>query len=579
MLAPLPQDIHTFMHWSWPQMEPYYTELATRALSAETVAQWLADWTALDERVAEMYTRLYVATTVNTADEAAKTRFEKYLDEIYPTAEAARQKLKEHLLASGLQPDGFEIQLRNLRAAAELFREANLPLLAEELKLVTQHEALIGSQSVQWAGEEKTLPQLAPLYQRAERANREQVWRLMQSRQLADREPLNQLWQTFLRLRLNLAANAARPDYRAYKWQQLLRFDYTPGDCEQFHIAIEAAVVPAVQRLYARRRRRLGVEVLRPWDLVDGWYQPPLDPPGQPPLKPFTQIEELNARTSAIFQRVDPVLGGYFETMRREALLDLDNRKHKAPGGYCIDYGYSRRPFILMNAVGLHDDVQTLLHEGGHAFHVFEVSRLPYHQQKEVGMEIAEVASMAMELLAAPYLTTQLGGFYSEPDAARARIEHLETMLTFWPFMACVDAFQHWVYTHPNAALDPAQCDAQWSVVWDRFNFGVDWSGLEAEKATGWQRKIHIFQVPFYYVEYGLAQLGAVQVWANALRDQAGAVAAYRRALALGATRALPELFAAAGATFAFDADTLQRAVDVIETTIEALEKNVNLEP
>lgn len=576
MPPPLPQDIHAFMLWSWPQMQPYYAELAARPLSAENVNQWLADWTALEERLSEMFSRLYVATTVNTAEEEARARFGRYLDEIYPAAEAASQKLKEHLLASGLQPDGFAVQLKHMRAAAELFREANLPLLAEEVKLVNQHEALFGSRSVQWQGEEKTLPQLGPLYQRAGRADREAMWRLMRSRQLADRDSLNELWQTFLRLRLRIAANAGKPDYRAFKWQQLQRFDYTPENCEQFHAAIEAAVVPAVQRRHARRRQRLGVATLRPWDLTDGWYQPPLDPPGWPPLKPFAQIEELNARASAIFHRVDPVLGGYFDTMRRESLLDLDNRKHKGPGGYCNSFPYSRRPFIFMNAVGLHDDVQTLLHEGGHAFHAFEVARLPYHQQKDVGMEIAEVASMAMELLAAPYLTASHGGFYSQADAARARSEHLETMLTFWPFMACVDAFQHWTYSHPNDALDPARCDAQWSALWDRFVPGVEWSGLETEKATGWQRKIHIFQAPFYYVEYGLAQLGAVQVWANALNDQAGAVAAYRRALALGVTRPLPELFAAAGARFAFDVDTLHRAVDLIENTIESLEQQAH---
>jgi len=258
--------------------------------------------------------------------------------------------------------------------------------------------------------------------------------------------------------------------------------------------------------------------------------------------------------------------------MARESLLDLDNRKNKAPGGYCASFPMSKRPFIFMNAVGLHDDLQTMLHESGHAFHNFERDALTYSQQRQIGLEFAEVASMSMELLAAPYLAAREGGVYSDADARRARVEHLESDILFWPYMAVVDTFQHWVYAHPSDAADPSKCDAQWAVQWDRFMGGVDWGGLDEEMVTGWHRKLHIHQVPFYYVEYGLAQLGAVQVWANALRDQAGAVARYRRALALGGTAALPQLFAAAGAKFAFDTATLGRYVDLMERTIEELE-------
>jgi oligoendopeptidase F len=258
--------------------------------------------------------------------------------------------------------------------------------------------------------------------------------------------------------------------------------------------------------------------------------------------------------------------------MRGEKLLDLDNRKGKAPGGYCTAYEAAGVPFIFMNAVGLHDDVQTLLHEGGHAFHVFECIDLA-HQQVEVPLEFAEVASMGMELLAAPYLTADKGGFYTPQEAARARIETLQSDLRFWPYMAVVDAFQQWVYDNPSQASDPAHCDAKWAEQWDRFMVGVDWSGLEDEKVTGWQRKLHIHTVPMYYIEYGLAQLGAVQVWRNALHDQARAVAAYRRALSLGGTATLPQMFAAAGAKFAFDEEILGQAVDLIVKTISELEE------
>ena len=249
-------------------------------------------------------------------------------------------------------------------------------------------------------------------------------------------------------------------------------------------------------------------------------------------------------------------------------MLDLDNRKGKAAGGYCEDLPLAGVPFIFMNAVGTHNDLQTMLHEFGHALHAFESYKLPYAQQLQYSAEIAEVASMSMELLAAPYLPESKGGFYSEADAARARIEHLEGSIQFWPYMAVVDAFQHWVYLNHAAASDPANCDAKWAELWERFMTGVDWNGLEEEKATGWHRKLHIFQIPFYYVDYGLAQLGAVQVWAKSLQDQAKALSDYRHALSLGATRTLPQLFEAAGAKLAFDVDTLGPAVELMESTI-----------
>jgi oligoendopeptidase F len=253
-------------------------------------------------------------------------------------------------------------------------------------------------------------------------------------------------------------------------------------------------------------------------------------------------------------------------------MLDLENRKGKAPGAYCTDYTAIRKPFIFMNAVGIHDDVQTLIHESGHAFHVLESANLPYHPMLEVPMEFAEVASMGMEFLAGPFLTTAKGGFYTPADAARARVEHLEFSLQFWPYMAVVDEFQHWVYENHAAASDPANCDAKWGELWDTYMIGVDWSGFEDEKITGWHRKLHIFEVPFYYVEYGLAQLGAIQVWQNAQRDQAAAVAGYRQALSRGGTATLPQLFETAGAKFAFDTRTVGEAVAMMESTIEELE-------
>jgi oligoendopeptidase F len=563
----LPQNTQDLLNWSWTEIGPHYHDLAARSLSARGVDAWLADWTRLDERVSEMYSRLHVATSANTADKDADMRFKAFLDEIYPAAEAAEQKLREKLLASGLEPQGFELPLKKMRAEADLFRDVNLPLLTEERKLAMEYDKILGAQTVVWDGEEVTLSRLRPVYFSADRTKRERAWRAAVGRQLADRSAINGLWQKFLPLRQKLAENADKPTYRDFRWQQMLRLDYTPANCISFHDAIEQAVVPAAKRLYEKKRKKLGLTSLRPWDLE-------VDPLGRAPLKPFENMQDLKKTAASIFHRVDSRFGEYYDTMVRESLLDLDNRKNKAPGGFCTSFPMSKRPFIFMNAVGLHDDLQTMLHESGHAFHNFERDSLPYSQQRQVGLEFAEVASMGMELLAAPYLSAKEGGVYSEADAARARVEHLERNILFWPYMAVVDAFQHWVYANPADAADPSKCDAHWKIQWNRFMGGVDWTGLEDQLATGWHRKLHIFQVPFYYVEYGLAQLGAVQVWANALRDQSGAVASYRQALGLGGTVSLPRLYSAAGAKFAFDAQTLHQSVGLLERTIEELEQN-----
>jgi len=510
------------------------------------------------DRLGEVGTRLAIAKDVNTADKEAEQRFNRFLEDIFPKSEEAEQKLKTRLLESGLKPAGFERPLRRMQADAAIFREANLPLHVEVEKLCTEYSKIIGGQTIEWEGKEVTVTQLRPVLLQTDRAKREKAWRLTAERQLRDRAALNELWRKLLKLRLAMAANAGYPDYRAFRWQEMHRFDYTPENCRQFQQAIEQAVVPAATRISARRAKQMGLEALKPWDLD-------VDPLGREPLAPFKGVDEFKAGVASILNRVDPQVGGYFQTMMKEGTLDLENRKNKAPGGYCTSYDTLRLPFIFMNAVGLHGDVMTLIHESGHATHVFEARPLKWHQQRHSGLEFAEVASMGMELLAAPYFAKSKGGFYSDADAARALTENLEKDVQFWPYMAVVDGFQQWVYENPEAAMESANCDRQWTTLWHRLMKGVDWSGFEDVVATGWHRKLHIFQVPFYYVEYGLAQLGACQVWANALKDQPSAVANYRKALALGGTASLPVLYAAAGAKFAFDAETLGAIIRLIE--------------
>jgi oligoendopeptidase F len=564
----LPASAQEFNAWPWPQIAPYYDGLLARPLSADTVAAWLADWTRLSALLDETNTRYTIATTVNTADQAAETGYKTYLDTIVPPMGEAEQRLKQKLIDSGLEPAGFAMPLLKLRTEAELFREANLPLLSEERKLGLEYEQIAGARTVQWEGEEIPVIQLYPVLEEPDRDRRERAWRTIFARVADDTPALAPLWRQMVQTRDQIAHNAGLPDFRAYKWRQLFRFDYTPDDAQRFHAAIAEVAVPATTRLWQRRRQQLGVPTLRHWDLN-------VDPQSRAPLRPYATIAELEDGVERIFRQVDPQFAAYFATMRAEGLLDLESRKNKAPGGYSLGYAVTRQPFIFTNATRTHGDVQTLLHEGGHAFHTFECAPLPYlpqWQEQMLPMEFAEVASMGMELLSAPYLTRDQGGFYTEAEAARARLDNLREIIAFWPYMAMIDALQHWIYEHPADAADIERCDDHWETLVDRYWPGLDWSGVERAKRTYWHQQSHVFTDPFYYIEYGIAQLGAVQVWANAQRDPAGAAAAYRRALALGATVPLPQLYAAAGAKFAFDADTLRDAVGLLERTIAELE-------
>lgn len=563
----LPTNNFDFLDLTWPQIEPYYHDLETRSLSTETLESWMLDWGRLGKQVDEGYWRLWVYTTLDTLDQAAQTRFTDFLTYVYEPALSAEQRLKERLLTSGLQPAGFKAPLQGMRADASIFSAANLPLLTEDHRLGNIYDNLRSLQTVMWQGRETTLIELLLVNHELDRATREQAWHLSMARFLEDRPALNDLWVQIIRNRHQLALNAGLADYRAYRWQQVHRLDYTPADCEEFHRSVEEVVVPAVGRMLERRRQRLGVDSVRPWDIeVESW--------GHEPLRPFANVEELEERSAAIFREIDPQFGVEFETLRQEGMLDLDNRKGKMPSSYCATFPVQQRPFVFMNVVGTNDDMFTLFHECGHAFHTFASVDLPHHMELRIGTEFHEVAAIGLELLAAPHLTE--AGFYTPAEAARARLQHLETMLAWWPYIAVVDAFQHWVYTHIEAACDPAQCDAQWAELWARFMPGEDWSGLEDALVTGWHRKLHIFRSPFYYIDYGLAQLGAVQIWQRALENPQEAIHNYRHALSLGGTVSLRELYAAAGAKLAFDAETFAEAVELMEQTMESLELEIS---
>ncbi len=542
------QNLDAIDPHDWNTAAPFFAVLEAEELTADNAYDWLTRWSELEKVLGEAGAAAGRAKSEDTANAEAERKYLHFVQQIVPQWTVAAQDLKTKLLAvPDYAPPPDQVQfLKRLRNDADLFREENVPIQAQLQTLANEYSKLTGAMTVTLNGEEMTLPQAEQQGLDSDRAVREEAWRVVQDRWLEGREALDALYLQMLPLRRKLAENAGLPNYRAYMWRALRRFDYTPEDSLAFGAAIEAEVVPLASQILEHRRETLGLETLRPWDLN-------VDPEGRTPLRPFADVAALEEGTARIFAQVDPELGVDFERLRH-GFLDLDSRKGKAPGGYCSFFPKTGLPYIFMNAVGTESDIRTLLHEGGHAFHGLASSAAqPLLWNRGAPMEFNEVASMAMELLALPYLEKERGGFYSPEDAVRARQEQMEKIVLFLPYMAVVDGFQHWVYADAPEGVTAADLDAKWGELWTRFMGGVDWSGLEAERVSGWHRKLHIFTVPFYYVEYGLAQLGALQVWRNALADQADAVQRYRSALALGNTRPLPELYAAAGARLAFD--------------------------
>lgn len=559
----LPQSGADVLDWTWEDYAPYAQGLLARELTAAGADAWLRDWTALSALLREQGARLRNRSNADTREAGPREALMKYFEQVVPPASQWNQDLKEKLLSSGLSPAGMETALRCMRAEAERFRAENLPLITAEQKLVQEYDRTAGAVTAEFDGRPQTLSALRLVQQEPDRDRREAAWRASNTAFHANRAKFAEIWAGLLDLRTQIAANAGCSSYTEYVWPLKHRFDYQPEDCARFHAAVEATVVPALARRHARQARLLGLERLRPWDTA-------CDPLGRAPLRPFADSAELEAVTGGIFERLDPQLSAWFSELRT-GYLDLPNRPGKAPGGWCSDYPAVKHPYIFMNAVGTHDDVQTLLHEAGHAFHGFSTYELPYGPQRDVPMEFAEVASMAMELIAAPWLTRDKGGFYGEADAARARTEHLERMLNIWCGVAIGDALQQWIYAHPAEARDAGAVSAQYGALTARFLPGIDHSGLEDWRDHGWQRILHFYVVPHYYIEYGIAQLGAVQIMGESLRDHAAALDRYKAALALGGTAPLSQLFSTAGAHFGMGTETFQPAVALIEQQFAAL--------
>jgi len=556
----IPESPQAIVDATWPDLEPLYEALVNAPLV--DVRSWLHQWSKLEEVIEEAGTLAMIAYTCDTADPAKEAANLRWSSEIFPKAVEMQVKLAKRLVESGYSEPGMEPVLRGFRTDIEIFREANVPLFAQLETLTAAYQKVTGGLSVDWEGERKTIPQLQPFLKDRRRDIRERAFRLGAAAYLEQRDLLADLFDRMYATRQQVARNAGFPDFQAYAFQSKHRFDYTPDDCAAFHRAVETTVAPAVERLMAHRRERMQLDALRPWDTQ-------VELESASPLKPFTEVAGLVEPAKRIFDALDPQLGTQFRQMSDEGLLDLESRPGKAPGGYCTKLSWRGKPFIFMNAVGVPDDVSTLVHEAGHSFHDFASHRQPYVWQRSVTHEAAELASMSMELLAAPYLA-QPTGYYSADDARSARIEHLEDVIVTLAHIASVDAFQAWIYTS-GEGHDADARDAAWLAIRARFERGVDWSGLARERIARWYRQLHIFEYPFYYIEYGIAQLGALQLWRASLADPEGTVRRYREALALGGSASLPAIYAAAGARLIFDAEGMGELVALVERELGRL--------
>jgi oligoendopeptidase F len=549
----------------WGRVAPLFDTLEQRAAqcgSAPELEKWLLAWSELNAALDEEATRRYIAMTCHTDDPEAEKAYLHFVEKIEPQVKPRQFKLAQvyvaHPVRSQLPKSRYEVFDRDTGVQVELFRPENVPLETEEAKLSQQYQKLSGSLTVSFRGEEKTLVQMGPYLEEPDRSLRQEAWEAVARRRLQEAEKFDGILDQLVRLRHRIARNAGFENYRDYAFRKLGRFDYTPADCERFHEAVEAVVIPVVRELQAERRRHLKLGSLRPWDVA-------VDPLNRPPLRPFQQVAEMLNRTQAIFDGLDPELGGGFRQMQDLRLLDLANRKGKAPGGYQSTLAEARLPFIFMNAVGLQRDVETILHEAGHAFHALATRGEDLYAYRSAPIEFCEVASMSMELLGSGALEQ----FYSRSEAGRARRTHLEGIMIIFAWIATVDAFQHWLYTHPEHRRNE-RAEA-WLQLMDRFGGDVDWGGYEEARANLWHRQLHIFIHPFYYIEYGIAQLGALQVWANFRDNPASALRHYKEALRLGGSRPLPKLFAAAGCRFDFSQQTIAPLVGMVRRELEKM--------
>ena len=539
------------------QLKELYNILVERPVSSkDELEQWIFDLAELDAAVSQAASVIYIEMTCQTDDAGKAKAFQDFVQNVEPVLkpihDALNRKYLEIRETISLDEQRYLVHDRAVRTAVEMFVDKNVPLQTELSLLSQEYQALCGAMMVDFDGRERTLPEMTKFLQEQDRGLRERAWRATAKRRLRDSEKMEDLFQKMLVLRHQVALNAGFTNYRDYQFKAYLRFDYTPEDCRTFHRTVKELVVPLRAEIDRKRRADMRLDSLKPWDTV-------VDPLSRPPLRPFSNVEDLIAGVGSIMGSLDSELGEFFNDMRSHGLLDLASRKGKAPGGYQNTLDEARKPFIFMNAVGIDDDVRTLLHESGHAFHAYLSAHETLDFYRHPPMEICEVASMSIELLA----NDRLGIFYSAADAKRSSVELIEGLISVLGWVATIDAFQHWIYENPGHS--PEERRAMWIKLNHEFSGGiVDWSGLEEEQAYLWHRQLHIFEVPFYYIEYGIAQLGALQLWRQFRKAPHKTLANYKSALSLGNAKPLPELFAAAGIKFDFSKDMIAPLMDEV---------------
>lgn len=552
----LPED---FAITNWEALEPWFKELLERPLdSKETLEKWLANLSELEAVLSEDVCWRQIRMTRDTENKAFEDAFTFYCTEIQPRiqpyADKLNRKLVESPFAVELEGKEYFVYLRSVRKSIELFREENIPLQSELSVMQQQYGQIAGKMTVEVNGKEFTLQQAAKFLENEDRNLREEVYRKINERRLQDKDALNDLYSKLIEKRHQVALNAGFSNYRDYKFQELGRFDYTKEDCFQFHEAVKKYVMPLVTEIYKRKKEKLQLDPLRPWDSE-------AEPAGTLPLHPFETGEELVNKSISCFSKLRPFFGDCLNKMKEMGHLDLESRKGKAPGGYNCPLAESGAPFIFMNAAGQMHDVTTMVHEGGHAIHSFLAHDLKLSAFKEYPMEVAELASMSMEL----FSMKNWEDFFENPaDLKRAREKQLERVITVFPWIATIDKFQHWVYEHPQHTTE--ERSEAWLSILNEFSTGViDVSGLEEYRKYSWQRQLHLYEVPFYYIEYGIAQLGAIGMWKQFHEKPEAALDNYITALSLGGTRTLGELYEAAGIRFDLSPEYIASLMQFVE--------------